>query len=71
MANSKQIPNCFTGEDKGKLPKALTELTETASEAGTTQLKNFPAYFINYTTFMFGKDTMNCLYRSRDFQLLI
>ena len=71
LPSSKQIPNCFTNEDKAKLFAALTALTNTASEAGTTQLKNFPNYLVNYTNSMFGKDTMNCFYLSRDFQLLI
>jgi len=49
----------------------VSDLTQTASEAGTTQLKNYPSFFKNYTNSIFGTDTMNCFYLSRDFQLYL
>lgn len=47
LPNSKQIPNCFSASAKEDLSRAVKELTVTASEAGTTELKNFPNYFIS------------------------
>ena len=71
LPDSKQIPNCFSEADQGNLEPVLKQLTITLAEAGTTQLKNFPSYYSNYTNGIFEKPTLNCFYLSRDFLLLI
>ena len=49
----------------------IRKLTTTAAEAGSTELKNFPNFYLNYTQAAFSKNTLSCLYKSRDFNLLM
>jgi hypothetical protein len=49
----------------------VRQLTTTAAEAGTNELKKFAAYYNTQMSLAFSQSTLQCLYLGRDFNLLI